>query len=52
MNLLPTLTGWPCRRRSFCCCATIYEQGAAQAFVSFLAGPVGKPLFEAAGITD
>jgi len=28
------------------------QQDAAQAFVSFLAGPVGKPLFEAAGITD
>ncbi len=28
------------------------QPGAAQALVSFLAGPVGKPLFAAAGITD
>ncbi|APW36681.1 hypothetical protein RD110_05305 [Rhodoferax koreense] len=28
------------------------QKDAAQAFVSFLAGPVGKPLFVAAGITD
>lgn len=28
------------------------QQEVTQAFVSFLAGPVGKPLFEAAGVTD
>ncbi|MBW8720634.1 MAG: substrate-binding domain-containing protein, partial [Polaromonas sp.] len=28
------------------------QQEAAQQFVSFLAGPVGKPLFVAAGVTD
>ena len=28
------------------------KQEAAQEFVSFLAGPVGKPLFVAAGITE
>ena len=28
------------------------QQALAQAFVSFLSGPVGKPLFVAAGVTD
>ena len=28
------------------------QQALAQQFVSFLSGPVGKPLFEAAGVTD
>lgn len=28
------------------------QQGLAQQFVAFLAGPIGKPLFVAAGVTD
>jgi molybdate transport system substrate-binding protein len=28
------------------------QQALAQQFVAFLAGPVGRPLFVAAGITD